>query len=787
MKVLHVVHNSHPDLTGGAIRTRYLVETQARMGVQPVVLSAPFQPPLDPGQGHGVEWLGGVPYYRSYNGTDPARFMAANKPWWERAAKMGALVSFVRRICRVAREERVDLIHAHSLFFCGLAAIAAGRRLGLPVVYEVRSLIEDGLESGGRLAPFAHRLFQRAACRLASRVVVISEGLREEMVRCGVAASKITVAGNGVDLEAHRPPPERRRETRGPFALGYIGTLVSYEGLDLLIDAVALLAAAHPELRLRIVGDGPVRSALEEQTQRLGLEAAVCFLGRVEHGDIAAQYEAIDLFVLPRRPSRLTDAVTPLKPLEIMAHAKPLLAGDCGGHRELIVDGVSGALFHAAGAGALARCIEQMMADREGLARLGRQAREWVCRNRSWETQCGPVIELYEKLLEGRRTGGILLVAPKPRAAPTGGVETGVALILRSPVLQKHGIAVWDRGRLRCGGFRLARAARQLLHFARFAAYLAAHRPRAVRIKTSSGVNFFQSAIYAWISRRLGCRAVMELHSGEFEGWYESRSVIGRWVIRLALRCPSELVALSEYWRNMLARVAPGRPIQVVPNGVEIPELLERRPHSGALRVLTIATLGAYKGHFDILAAAAQLRDRPIRFLLAGPDETDGRGEGGLIRRWADVLDLNNTVRFAGPVGPQEKWKLLFEADVFLLPSRAEGMPNAVLEAMAAGLPVVATPVGALPEMLGEGLGARFVPVGDSEALTEALLELLADPAWREKMGQWNRARVEARYSMRRVEQLLDALYAGRLAGAILPAETIERTPEILAAGSASK
>jgi glycosyltransferase involved in cell wall biosynthesis len=356
-----------------------------------------------------------------------------------------------------------------------------------------------------------------------------------------------------------------------------------------------------------------------------------------------------------------------------------------------------------------------MMADGEDLARLGRQAREWVCRNRSWETQCRPVIELYEQLLDGRRMGGgVLLVAPKPRPAPTGGVETGVALILGSPLLQKHGIDVWDRRLLRRGGSWLGRAAGQFLHFARFAAYLSAHRPRAVRIKASSGINFFQSAIYTWISRGLGRRAVMEFHSGEFEGWYNSRSGIGRWAIRQALRGPSELVALSEYWRNLLARMAPGRPIQVVPNGVEVPELPERRPNGSAMRVLTIATLGAYKGHFDILAAAAQLRDRPIRFLLAGPDETDGRGEGGLIRRWAEVLDLSKTVQFTGPVGPQEKWQLLAEADVFLLPSRAEGMPNAVLEAMAAGLPVVATPVGALPEMLGEGLGARFVPVGDS-------------------------------------------------------------------------
>src|SRR5712692_9090049 len=122
MKVLHVVYNSVPDVTGGAIRTRYLVEAQARLGVRPVVLSAPFQNPAEASQSSGVEHHNGIPYHRCYNGSNTARFMAA-KPWWERAAKLRALIPFARRIREVALAEDVDLIHAHSLFFCGLAAI----------------------------------------------------------------------------------------------------------------------------------------------------------------------------------------------------------------------------------------------------------------------------------------------------------------------------------------------------------------------------------------------------------------------------------------------------------------------------------------------------------------------------------------------------------------------------------------------------------------------------------------------------------------------------------------
>jgi hypothetical protein len=200
MTVLHVVYNSYPDTTGGAIRTRYLVETQARLGVRPVLLSSPFQPPADPAQGDGVDFWKGIPHYRCYNGAEPADFMAA-KGWWRRAAKLAALPGFVRKIVVVARRERADILHAHNLFFCGLAAVAAGRILGLPVVYEVRSLVEEGAAGAGPLARWVWRRLEMLTCRLSTHVIVICQGLAEEMIGRGIAAGRITVSGNGVDLD----------------------------------------------------------------------------------------------------------------------------------------------------------------------------------------------------------------------------------------------------------------------------------------------------------------------------------------------------------------------------------------------------------------------------------------------------------------------------------------------------------------------------------------------------------------------------------------------------------
>jgi glycosyltransferase involved in cell wall biosynthesis/lysophospholipase L1-like esterase len=758
MKVLHVVYNSHPDVNGGAIRTRYLAEAQVRLGVEAAVLSSPFQRPVNPARRDGVEYCNGVPYYRCYNGHDPARFMAPSKPWWERAVKLLALLPFAWRVRQVARRERVDLIHAHSLFFCGLAALIAGRLLGLPVVYEVRSLIDEGMEGAGAVVRGVYRLLENLTCRLASHVTVICEGLREEMAGRGVPRAKITVCGNGVDLAAHRPGKAMRR-SNGDLVVGYIGALRRYEGLDLLIDGAAAVARNHPGLRVLIVGEGSARAELEKLCRLYALEKTICFTGRVAHEEIASYYDAIDLFVLPRRSTRITDHVTPLKPLEIMAHGKPLLAGDCGGHRELIADGVNGVLFPASDT-ALAGHIEAFLNDRERLRRLGRQARKWVERRRSWESQCRPVIELYSKLA-GRReapVSRVLLAGPQPGAVPTGGVETGIGMILRSDLAERHDIAVWDRSR---PARRRPWPLRMAAHFARFlhfAAHIAARRPHILHIKSSSGANFAESAIYAGIGRALRRRVLLQLHSGDWEAWYNRQSRAGRWGIRWALRWPSQILVLSGYWRSALAPLVPADRLEVVPNGVEISSDWEpRRGAGGVLRVLTIATVSIHKGHLDILAAAGRLRDQPVRFVFAGP--AAGSGEGERIRQRAIEMGLESLVEFRGAVTREEKWELLACSDVFLLPSHAEGMPNAILEAMAAALPVIATPAGAVPEMLGDGKGGRLVAAGRPEDLARALRELLHDPSLRERMGRWNRRQAETRYSFKIVEQTLDRLY----------------------------
>lgn len=414
MRVLHVCHSTYPDTTGASIRSRYLAATQARLGIEAVVVSSPFQPPANPANARSVERIDGIDYHRCFDPRYDHRFMVAHKSLGTRVRKLTAIRAFTRRVQRIAREQHADVIHGHSLFFCGLAAVFAARALAIPSIYEVRSLIEDTLvreggASEGGVLYHAYRWFDDLTLRLADHVVTISEGLRTDLVARGVPTSRITVIGNGVDVVKQGPAPEADPALRASlgfpadsFMLGYIGTLFNYESLDVAIDAVAQLQVRYPTLCLLIVGDGAAREQLVAQAARLGLTHKVRFVKRVSHEEIGPYYGLVDLFVLPRRPNRLTDLVTPLKPLEIMARAKPLVASDCGGHKEIIVEGVNGFLYESHAPTGLADVIASLHKRPDELRDLGARARRWVTANRSWDSAVQATLPLYESLVRAK-------------------------------------------------------------------------------------------------------------------------------------------------------------------------------------------------------------------------------------------------------------------------------------------------------------------------------------------------------------------------------------------------
>ncbi len=154
--------------------------------------------------------------------------------------------------------------------------------------------------------------------------------------------------------------------------MGFIGSFYAYEGLDLLLAALPQVTARIPDARVLLVGGGPQENELKALAAKLGIEDRVVFAGRVPHGEVQRYYGIVDVFAYPRKSMRLTELVTPLKPLEAMAQGRLLVASDVGGHRELIRDGETGVLFRAGDAASLADAIVRLLGQRDRWPQLAR-------------------------------------------------------------------------------------------------------------------------------------------------------------------------------------------------------------------------------------------------------------------------------------------------------------------------------------------------------------------------------------------------------------------------------
>jgi PEP-CTERM/exosortase A-associated glycosyltransferase len=314
-----------------------------------------------------------------------------------------------KRLLELCRSWRPDILHAHSPVLNAFPALHVGRKLGIPVVYEIRAFWEDAAVTHGdcREASMRYRISRWAETRAllgAQAVTVICEGLKREIVERGIPESKVSVISNAVDLDSFVPLPSKdenlvqRYGLEGAVVGGFIGSFYRYEGLDLLIRAVPAVIRRNPNFRLLLVGGGPEEVHLKQLTRELGLGSHVIFTGRVAHSDVPAHYSVVDLFVYPRIASRLTDLVTPLKPLESMAMEKIVVASDIGGHRQLLGSESPAFLVAPGNVDDLAGTILRVAAEREQWCRLGRLGRRYVEQNHIWPKTVAQYEPIYHRL-----------------------------------------------------------------------------------------------------------------------------------------------------------------------------------------------------------------------------------------------------------------------------------------------------------------------------------------------------------------------------------------------------
>jgi PEP-CTERM/exosortase A-associated glycosyltransferase len=395
MRILHVLDHSIPLHSGYTFRTLAILREQRRLGWETVQLTTPKQGP-GPAREEVVE---GFRLYRT--------------PSAEGTGLLEQMRLTAARIAEIARDEKPDLIHSHSPVLNALPALWTRLALHLPVVYEMRASWEDaavdhGTTTEGSLRYRLSRALETFALRRADRITTICEGLRGDIAARGIDPARITVIPNAVDVGnfqfgvAADPALRTRLGLDGCTVLGFAGSFYGYEGLHLLVEAFAQLLPGRPDLRLLLVGGGPQDAALKAQAAAAGLAGKVIFTGRVPHAEVQRYYELIDVLAYPRLPIRLTELVTPLKPLEAMAQGRVFVASDVGGHRELIRHGETGFLCPAGDARALAAGLLDVLARQTEWPRIRQQARRFVEQERTWSNSVARYAEVYRQALAGR-------------------------------------------------------------------------------------------------------------------------------------------------------------------------------------------------------------------------------------------------------------------------------------------------------------------------------------------------------------------------------------------------
>ncbi|MFT3818024.1 MAG: glycosyltransferase, exosortase A system-associated [Rubrivivax sp.] len=395
MRILHVLDHSAPLHSGYAFRTLSILREQRRLGWETLHLTSPKQGPATQAR----ETVDGWVFHRTPNDG--------------RLGLVAQMQATARRLSELVQSEQPDVLHAHSPVLNALPALWVGRRHRLPVVYEMRASWEDaavdhGSTTEGSLRYRVSRGLESFALRRAAQITTICQGLQQDIAVRGIPLERITVIPNAVDVASFRFNAEpdaalrRRLGLDGATVLGFAGSFYGYEGLELLIDATPRLLDRHPALRVLLLGGGPREDALKAQVARLGLQQRVVFVGRVPHAEVQRYYDLIDVLAYPRLPIRLTELVTPLKPLEAMAQGRMFVASDVGGHRELVRDGETGFLFKAGSAEALAAAIDGLLARRDDWPRVRAQARRFVETERTWANSVARYREVYRRALASR-------------------------------------------------------------------------------------------------------------------------------------------------------------------------------------------------------------------------------------------------------------------------------------------------------------------------------------------------------------------------------------------------
>ena len=390
MRVLHVLYQSLPDVAGSSIRSRDIMDSQFHAGICPIAITSPFQEPAK--KGEKEEIIKDIKYYRTYSGKENEKVTEKRSSVSVQIKKFLRLFTFVTTTIRVAKKENVDIIHAHATFFCGIAGVLTSTLTHKPCVYEIRSIWFERLKN--RKIIFQIICFlEKFAAKHSDYIIAINEKLRNDIsTRFSIKKDRIVIVNNAVNLtlipKELKSPSNKKHEE---IVFGYVGNFNEHENIDLLIDCFDELRKLGYDNKLILVGDGILYSSVKKIIQGKNL-TNIDLIGKVKPDEIPQYYEKIDIIIIPRKRNKITETVTPLKPLEALAYKKIVMVSNISGIRDLIEE--PHVLFFEPTKEDIIEAIKNMINSYNKHVSKVEKSYEYIVNNRSWQKN----VEIYKAL-----------------------------------------------------------------------------------------------------------------------------------------------------------------------------------------------------------------------------------------------------------------------------------------------------------------------------------------------------------------------------------------------------
>lgn len=345
----------------------------------------------------------------------------------------------------------------------------------------------------------------------------------------------------------------------------------------------------------------------------------------------------------------------------------------------------------------------------------------------------------------------VLIVGPTP--PPMGGIATYVNDMLKSSINNEYKILHLNTAR---SHFIKKSFIKNLLLFSKntlkLIRSLCINHPKIVHIHTSSYLAFWEKSIFAIISKLFLKKVILHIHGAEFDNFYTNSNKINRWLIEAILNSSDKVIVLSMQWKLFFLQILKDEKISIIQNGIDISkynifENKTKNTENTTIKILFLGNLVKRKGVYDILKSISMVVNKfqNIHFTFAGSEEQSG--EIDKLKSECISKGIGEHVTFISNFSQEEKIKMLDEADIYLLPSYAEGLPISLLEAMAAGLPIISTPVGGIPEVITEEKNGYLINPGDHENLSNKINELIENPQLRRNMSINNLEKINQIYN----------------------------------------